>query len=115
MHSSVAMKRTWLKVMLFVMGSVVAQVVLLWISVETRIRWLSWPLKVGIYSMRLLPGSPFSAGSFLVFPTVAQILLALAINTAVYGLLFLLFRSVATIYLLISLLIYSGGIYEGIF
>lgn len=113
MHSSVAMKRTWLKVMLFVMGSVVAQVVLVWISVETRIGWLSWPLKVGIYSMRLLPHS--HDGSFFGFPTVAQVLLALAINTAVYGLLFLLFRSVAAMYLLISILIYSGGIYEGIF
>jgi hypothetical protein len=77
--------RSWAKIALFIAGSVAAQFALLFAAASTQTGWLAWPAAPGLYSMRLLPNDPQTAGSFIVFPTLAQSLLALAVNTGVYA------------------------------
>lgn len=72
---------------------IVAQVLIVFASLATREQWLLAPLMPGLYSMKLLPADPRTAGSFIVFPTHWQILLALAVNVLVYGALLLALRS----------------------
>ena len=64
-------------------------VVMAAIAISTHQKWLLAPLAPGLWSMRLLPADGRTAGSFIVFPTASQTLLALAVNAAVYGALLL--------------------------
>ena len=74
-----------LKVIAFIVISVVAQVAWLLMAGTLRQEWLMFPLMPGLKAMKLLPADPQTAGSFIVFPTLAQTLLALAVNTAVFA------------------------------
>ena len=71
-------------------AAVAAQVVLVGVAIGTHQKWLLAPLAPGLWSMRLLPADGRTAGSFIVFPTLSQTLLALAVNAAAYGLLLVL-------------------------
>jgi hypothetical protein len=82
-----------LRIVLIVIGLLVGQVALVAAAVLTHQKWLLAPLAPGLWSMRFLKADPLTAGSFIVFPTLAQTLLALTVNLAVYaGILFLVMR-----------------------
>ena len=68
---------------------VAVQVLLVVAAIATHQKWLLAPLAPGLWSMRWLPADPRTAGSFIVFPTLSQTLLALAVNAALYGVLLL--------------------------
>jgi hypothetical protein len=80
--------RRFAVVLLFIVGSFAAQVALLLLAAGTNTEWLAWPAVPGLYSMRWLPNDPATAGSFIVFPTLAQSVLALAVNTGVYAIIY---------------------------
>jgi hypothetical protein len=61
------------------------QPALFYVAANWRLDYLFWPLLPGLYSMRILPADPRTAGSFIVFPTLPQIVLALVVNTLLYG------------------------------
>jgi hypothetical protein len=69
----------------FVTAVVLGQIALAVAAVLTNQKWLFAPLAPGLWCMRFLKANPQTAGSFIVFPTVAQTLLALGVNLAVYG------------------------------
>ena len=66
-------------------ASVAAQAGLVAAAVALHQKWLLAPLAAGLWAMRLLPADPRTAGSFIVFPTLAQTVLAVAVNTVVFG------------------------------
>jgi hypothetical protein len=76
-------------IVLFVATSITTQLLLLFLAFAQGLRFLFWPLVPGIYSMRWLPNDPRTGGSFIVFPSAAQLVVAFAVNTAVYAGLFL--------------------------
>ncbi|MEO5937154.1 MAG: hypothetical protein ABIP81_08060, partial [Terriglobales bacterium] len=47
--------------------------------------WLLYPLWFGLQTMRFLPADPQTAGSFIVFPTLAQLALAIGVNDLLYA------------------------------
>ena len=66
----------------------VGQLVLLWVGFGTGMKWPFFPLWLGLEAMRLLPADPRTAGSFIVFPTLPQIVLAVVVNNLLYGVIF---------------------------
>jgi len=78
---------------LFVGTAVAVQVLLAVAAIASSQAWLLWPLAPGIEAMRLLPGDPRTAGSFIAFPTLAQTLLALAVNTLAAAAAIVVFRA----------------------
>jgi hypothetical protein len=62
-----------------------AQLGLMYVALTAGMRWLFIPLWPGLQSMHFLPADPQSAGSFIVFPTLAQLILAIGVNDLIYG------------------------------
>lgn len=71
----------------FIAISAVLQIVLLLSAAALRNEWMTLPIMPGLKAMTLLPADPQTAGSFIVFPTPAQAVLAFAVNTGVFALL----------------------------
>lgn len=76
----------------FIVASVILQILWLLMAGSLRQEWLMFPLLPGLKAMKLLPADPRTAGSFIVFPTLAQTLLALAVNTVVFALIWFTVR-----------------------
>lgn len=85
--------RRALRIALWLAALVAGQVLVVALALGVREQMLLAPLAPGLYSMKLLPADPRTAGSFIVFPTHWQILLALTVNVLVYGALLLALRS----------------------
>ncbi len=64
------------------------QLAIVFLAFSVGLMWLLYPLWPGLQTMRFLPADPRTAGSFIVFPTLAQIALAIGVNDLVYGALF---------------------------
>jgi hypothetical protein len=73
------------RVVLFVIISVIVQLVILYVGFNTSMKLPSVVMWPGLASMRFLPADAASAGSFIVFPTALQVFLALAVNTVFYA------------------------------
>lgn len=84
--------RLVLKIAAFIVASVILQILWLVMAGSLRQEWLMFPLMPGLKAMKLLPADPRTAGSFIVFPTLAQTLLALAVNTVVFALIWFTVR-----------------------
>ncbi len=78
------MRRFWLGT-LFIVVSVVGQLTMMLLAVTQSWKPLFWMMLPGLYCMRFLPAYPGSAGSAIVFPTLAQLVLAIAVNTMLYA------------------------------
>jgi hypothetical protein len=64
------------------------QLALVFLAFSVGMMWLLYPLWPGLQMMRFLPADPRTAGSFIVFPTLAQIALAIGINDLLYAAVF---------------------------
>lgn len=76
--------RSALRIAAYFALAVVAQMLMLFLAFQFRIRFLITLLAPGLYSMRLLPDDPLSAGSFIRFPTLPQTILAFTVNAILY-------------------------------
>lgn len=61
------------------------QLAIVFLAFSVGMMWLLYPLWLGLQTMRFLPADPATAGSFIVFPTLAQIALAIGVNDLVYA------------------------------
>lgn len=64
------------------------QLAIVFLAFSVGLMWLLYPLWFGLQTMRFLPADPQTAGSFIVFPTLAQIALAIGVNDLIYAALF---------------------------